>query len=401
MRVVLVSQEYPPETARGGIGTQTELKARGLAALGHEVVVLTCSVDGKRTDVTRGGVRIVRIPDTGVADTEPERWLARSAAVAAELAGLAATAAIDVIDFPEYGAEGHAYLTRRPAGDPAAVAVQIHGPLVMLAHTIGWPALDSDLYHEGTAMERTCLQEADAVYASSACSAEWCASSYGLRTPIPVLHAGVDVEAFAPADPGRRDSVPRIAFVGRVARSKGADTLIESALHLRGTFPGLKVELMGRVEPSLDRDLRRAVAEAPGLFEIAGALPRSALAERLARAWVLAAPSRYEGGPGFVYLEAMACGVPVIAGDAGGVREAFRHGEQGLFVPPGDVRALTAALGRVLVDPGLREAMGVAARRHAVETADTRRRVAEIGALYRAIVARRAGAAATAGISSP
>jgi glycosyltransferase involved in cell wall biosynthesis len=399
MRIALISQEYPPETARGGIGTQTELKARGLAARGHEVAVVTCSVDGRRAVAERGGVRVVRVPDAGVADSEPGRWRARSAAVAAELGRLAAEAPLDVVDFPDYGAEGYAWLRRRTPDDPAAAVVQIHGPLVMLAHTIGWPALDSDLYHEGTAMEAACLERADLVYASSACSAAWCAERYGARTPIPVLHAGVDVEAFTPPAPEHRAPLPRIAFVGRVARSKGADTLVEAALHLRRTFPGLKVELLGRVDSSLDQDLRAAAAAAPGLLEIPGPVPRTTLAERLARAWVFAAPSRYEGGPGFVVLEAMACGLPVVAGDRGGVGEAFRHGEHGFFVPPGDAPALAAAIGRLLVDARLRGELGAAARRHVVETADTRRCVGAIEMLYRQAAARRVGAVAAGSAS--
>ena len=47
LRIALVSQEYPPETAKGGIGSQTFLKAHGLAALGHEVHVISRSADGK------------------------------------------------------------------------------------------------------------------------------------------------------------------------------------------------------------------------------------------------------------------------------------------------------------------------------------------------------------------
>ena len=63
MRVLLVSQEYPPDTGHGGLATQSELKARGLARLGHAVTVLSHSLDDQRHDlVLDDGVRVVRVP---------------------------------------------------------------------------------------------------------------------------------------------------------------------------------------------------------------------------------------------------------------------------------------------------------------------------------------------------
>lgn len=49
MKIAFCSQEYPPETAHGGIATQTRAKAHGLAALGHEVFVISHSTTGQRT----------------------------------------------------------------------------------------------------------------------------------------------------------------------------------------------------------------------------------------------------------------------------------------------------------------------------------------------------------------
>jgi glycosyltransferase involved in cell wall biosynthesis len=66
-------------------------------------------------------------------------------------------------------------------------------------------------------------------------------------------------------------------------------------------------------------------------------------------------------------LEAMAHGVPVVATGVGGLLDLVADGETGLVVPPGDVRALRAALERLLVDPELRRRMGGAARRRARE----------------------------------
>lgn len=66
---------------------------------------------------------------------------------------------------------------------------------------------------------------------------------------------------------------------------------------------------------------------------------------------------------GTVYVEAQACGLPVIGTDVGGVSEMMRDGETGILVPVGDQAALTAALARLIEDPALRRRMGQAGRR--------------------------------------
>src|SRR5262245_60357455 len=99
MRIALVSQEYPPETAKGGIGTQTYLKAHGLAARGHEMHVLSRSTGSERSEHWDKTVRVTRLP--GAAPrlplyTEAADWLTYSAEVAAAVASLHAATPLDV-----------------------------------------------------------------------------------------------------------------------------------------------------------------------------------------------------------------------------------------------------------------------------------------------------------------
>src|SRR5436309_3436269 len=144
MKICLVSQEYPPETARGGIGTQTWNKARTLTNSGHEVHVVS-SAAFSNSDVTlnvRDGITVHRIqtPDHDVAVYgQPGYWLGYTWQIFRYLRPLTSKVAFDVIDFAEYGAEGFAYQLDRNPHDWIPVVVQLHGPLSMFAKRIGWP----------------------------------------------------------------------------------------------------------------------------------------------------------------------------------------------------------------------------------------------------------------------
>jgi len=391
MRIALVSQEYPPETAHGGIGSQTYLKARGLAALGHDVQVLSRSTGAKASDAKDGPVRVRRILGVEArlpVTTEPVEWLTYSVEVAAALAALQVKKPVDLIDVPEWGGEGYVHLLNQTPERRIPTVVQLHGPLVMLAHTIGWPVLDSELYRVGTAMEGACVRLADAVYSSSACSAQWAAKHYGLQaTEIPVLHAGIDTALFSPRDVPKA-SRPTIIFVGKIVRNKGVEVLVDAAIRLAKDFPTLQVRILGRGEEPVIRSLR-AKAEAsgnPGLLDLPGFVERERLPAELSQAHIFAAPSAYEGGPGFVYLEAMACGLPVVACEGSGAAEVVSAGQNGVLVPPGNVEALVNGLRLFLAYPKRREAMAVAARRYAVERADSAACVKRIEAFYRQVL---------------
>src|SRR5437763_1700944 len=144
MNIGLVSQEYPPETARGGVGTQTWNKARALADLGHSVHVLSCSA-GPGPDTRAeadAGVTVHRMRPPGVdfpVYEVPTYWLGYSWAVLGQLHRLMEVVAFDVLDFPEYGAEGFAYQLDRTPWNWAPVVVQLHAPLAMFVEHIGWP----------------------------------------------------------------------------------------------------------------------------------------------------------------------------------------------------------------------------------------------------------------------
>jgi glycosyltransferase involved in cell wall biosynthesis len=320
-------------------------------------------------------------------NTEPARWLTYSAEVAATIATLHRQTRFDLVDFPDWGCEGYVHLLNRVEWDSVPTVIQLHGPLVLFAHTMGWPELDSEFYRVGVEMEGTCLRLADAVFSSSACSVDWCARFYGLAPDrVPVLHTGVDTELFRPGA-APKHARPTIVFAGRVQLAKGVDVLVEAACELAREYPDLLLRILGAGEPEFVQELR-AGAEAqgrPGLLDFPGFVPTCELPAHLSQAHVFAGPSVYEPGPGFAYLEAMACGLPVVACAGSGAAEAVGHGQTGLLVPPRDVGALTAGLRTLLAQPELCTEMGQRGRAVVQTEADSEVCLQRLEAFYQTV----------------
>jgi glycosyltransferase involved in cell wall biosynthesis len=402
LSICLVSQEYPPETARGGIGTQAHAKAHGLARLGHRVHVVSRNVaDGRTLEYGDGPVRVTRVPGlerqfpihTTLAD-----WVTYSSQVAAAVSRIHERTPLDVLEFPEWACEAYVHLLDRVQWNHIPTLIHLHGPLVMLAHALGWPELDSEFYRSGTAMEGACLRMADQVFSSSKSSAAWCAKHYGLDAArIPTIHTGVDTELFRPrgSDARPADKHPlTIAFAGNISTSKGVDLLARAAMRLAPEMPGLRVKLFGTARKRLPEQLcaEAAAGGLPGLLHFAGFADRPTLARELAGADLFVAPSDYEGGPGLVYLEAMACGLPVIACECPGVAEVLTGGDNGLLVPSRDIDSLTEAMRTLLIDHEQRQRMGERAREYVLRTADSRDCIRRLEALYAAVAGKPAGA---------
>lgn len=149
------------------------------------------------------------------------------------------------------------------------------------------------------------------------------------------------------ADP---EDPPHVLFVGRLAPEKGILEFLEATEGMRRVIVG-------------DGPLRSRVSEAVGF------VPPSQLGPYYERAAVVCVPSRREGY-GVVAREAMAYGRPVVASAVGGLLDAVKDGSTGVLVPPKDPGSLRLQVARLLTDAGLRQRLGAAARRWALERLD-------------------------------
>ncbi|MGP1273102.1 MAG: glycosyltransferase [Phycisphaerales bacterium] len=416
MRICLISREFAPFFG-AGIGTYAASWARALAAAGHEVHVLS------REHRTRAGTLTERGPDLfpGVrfhaVDPRlgPPRldhnypYARHSLAVLATLRRLHQRHPFDVIEYPEYWAEGHAISqARRTIGDlaPAVLVCRLHMSSALCRD------LDADRTYPHYAayldiMEHESVAHADVVLSPSAELIDLTRSRilrhrYGQDLPraavlrYPFDPDGLDDAAIpGPSEPG---GPPLVLCVGRIERRKGQDVLAAAAallaqrgVHARFAFVGPDTgsgpfgrSMRRSIEDRLPDGLRSAVS-------FLGPLPRSQLGPLIRRAAVCVFPARWDNFPNTL-LEAMSLGKAVVTTDAGGPGEIVQHGSSGLVCPPESPAALAEQIAAALADDALRTRLGEAARARVAELCDPPGIVAQFESIIEAARTDGAGA---------
>lgn len=201
--------------------------------------------------------------------------------------------------------------------------------------------------------------------------------------PADIIPNGVDIERYQllDRDAARRAlGLPAGAFVvgciARLSSEKGVDVLLSAAR----LVPDMRFIVAG---DGPERD--RIAALAPENAALLGR--QESIVPVLAAADAIAVPSRSEG-QGIVALEALASKRPVAASNVGGLPEMIQDGITGLLVPPENPEQLAAALRRLEGDPELRARLAAAGYEYAVSHGSIRDRVAEVEAVYRAVLGR-------------
>ncbi|HSJ09669.1 MAG TPA: glycosyltransferase [Longimicrobiales bacterium] len=391
MRVLLVTPHYPPRAGNGGVPVVVRALARGLAAAGHAVAILTDDTGGARPD---------DLPDVDVVVLPPAVRV-RAGAISPGAARFAAghLGAFDVVHlFGTYHALGAAmagHCVRR--GIPYVIE-----PSGMLPPS-GRSRMAKRIFLR--LRGRRALAAAAAVVATGPGERDALAAMGVGADRLHVRRLGVEPDPSpAGVQPGRfraRLGVPDgallVLYMGRLATIKGPDLLV-------GAFAGVHghahLALAGPHEDArLVRRLRDQVAAA-GLgsrVHMTGAVHGVTRAEALADADVFVLPSRSDCF-GLAAAEAVAAGIPVLVSAAAGVAR-YVEGRAGLVAEP-TVAGLQAGLERLLGDDALRQRLrdGCAAVAAGL-TWDAP--VAEMVALYETIAATaRADGAQSAGLGA-
>lgn len=273
-----------------------------------------------------------------------------------------------------------AWMAREILGGAVRVVTTLHGTDVTL--------VGPDPSYR--AITRHSVIGSDAITTPSAWLRDEARARLDLRdAPVDVLPNFVDTDAWRPSVGDRSrlaalfpDDAPVVIHVSNFRPVKRVDRVVDAFARVVARRPArLLLVGDGPERPDVEDRLRSlGLLDRTVLLGTVDDLP--ALVRECA---VLHLPSESESF-GLAALEALASGVPVVASDVGGLPEVVRDGETGFLVPPDDVAGMAARIGELLDAPGLRAAMGAAARRDALARFHTRPAVDRYEALYERVL---------------
>ena len=197
---------------------------------------------------------------------------------------------------------------------------------------------------------------------SAAARDTWQRHFAGAMTVVP---NGIGAEFYAHHEPlpGFAAAEETVLFVGRLEPRKGLAYLVRAFLRLKPTHPRLRLLVVGRDHK---RQQEKTMAMVPPRLRpdvvFVGSVPQADLPSYYASADLFCAPSLGGESFGYVLVEAMAMGLPVVCSDIGGYRDLVRDDHEGLLVPPRDSEALARALGSLLDNPARRAALAEVAK---------------------------------------
>ena len=394
MKIDMVSEHASPLAElggpdAGGQNVHVGALAAALGRRGHEVVVFTRrdSPDLPESVAFAPGVRVEHVPAGPPRRVPKDELLAYMGDFAVHLSRRWLTRPPDVV---------HAHFWM--SGVAALKGARSHRvPVVQTFHALGSvkrryqaeadtspPSrirLESAIAREASAVIATCTDEVREL------------TAYGVAPDhVFVVPCGVNTEDFRPEGPAaeRGDAPFRIVTFGRLVPRKGVDTVIAALRHL----PSAELIVAGGPDHRFlggDAEARRLtrLAQDQGVADrviLVGRVAHDDMPSLIRSADVAVSVPWYEPF-GIAPVEAMACGVPVIASAVGGHLDTVVDGVTGLHVPARRPAALAELLRRLHANRALRRSLGTAAAEHVRDRYPWSRVAAETEAVYERLVA--------------
>jgi glycosyltransferase involved in cell wall biosynthesis len=367
MKIALVSFEYPPDTAFGGIATYNYQIANMLKQREHYVEVFAGSLHRSTTETDSNSVIVHRV--------QVKKKVDFIRAVAQVFNERHRIVSFDVLEGPEYGADAVATVQAVP---DIPLVVKLHTPRVIVEDYEGKEGALAQLRTKIGALrrginpfrdiERTHTLEADEIAAPSMAIGEEVIKRWGVDSkrvhqfPLP----------YSP--PAELLSIPvetttnMVTFIGRLEVKKGVLDFAQAIPLILENYPDAKFRFVGRHgdSPDPNRDMRNYIEDSLGSclqnVEFTGQVAPDQIPAVLANTDVCVFPSQWESF-GLVCLEAMAAGRGVVGSSAGGMAEIINSHEVGRLVPPKSPQSIARAVVELLNDPVLRYRLGAAARK--------------------------------------
>ena len=374
MKISMVSEHASPLAALGGVdagGQNVHVAAlsAALARRDHEVTVYTRRDSAELPERVRvlPRLEVVHVTAGPVRHVPKDELLPYMGLLAEGMSRDWERSAPDIVH-AHFWMSGLAALDAARRGTLAG-----HIPVVQTFHALGTVKRRHQGKDDTSPVERQWLEPsvgraADRIIAT--CSDEvFELKAMGMvPAKISIVPCGVDLDLFSPSGPVlERRRAHRIVSVGRLVPRKGVDLVIAALALLRDAgFSDVELLIVGGGTDAAglqeDAEARRLLTYARELgvqdqVTLRGHVPREAMPGILRSADAVICTPWYEPF-GIVPLEAMACGIPVVAAAVGGLTDSVVDQGTGLHVPPKDPLAIARAVARLLADPALRRELG-------------------------------------------
>jgi glycosyltransferase involved in cell wall biosynthesis len=351
VRICMVTRELPPDS--GGIGYYVLNLSRKLIERGHEVAIITRGPKARSTQELFEGIEVFRVSFFPVYPFHI--WVHG--------------AFINTL-FKSFRSRFDLVHMHSPLVPPIKTSL----PIITTVHT---PSKIDAKYHEiidfssfAERMQSTILYpfyESRLFSISKSVTAVSFAVADELRTygldvgKIDIVRNGVDEKTFVPVN-NRESTQKYVLYTGVLRARKGLFDLVDCAEQVCRVHSTVKFVICGTGPffSKIENEIQRRGLN--GRVLLLGRVKRSRLIQLYQNATIHVVPSHYEGLP-TVLLEAMSCGLPVVATNIGGNNEVISNGSNGFLVPPKNPKVMGEVILKLLDDEGLRERTGKAARK--------------------------------------
>lgn len=380
MKIALISYEYPPDTAYGGIATYMYQVAKMLVQRNHHVEVFTCSLDRSGTYFEEG-VTVHRI----LAEEDRNNRKYFTGRIAKVFTKRHCQVKFDVIEGAEIEAHTREILQFVPE---IPLVIKLHTP-TFICSQLGYLKLPLELkariilgalrrgrkpqllekphYNAENDVERLHTLEADEITTPSIAMGEKLIDVWQLPKDklVHIPNPYIPSENLLRIPIDTKTNV--ISFIGRLEMRKGVTDLTEAIPLILKHYPEAKFRFVGqscRPSPNFRLDMQEYIEKRLKRYikalEFTGYKPLDKIPEMLSTTDICVFPSRWENFPN-VCLEAMAAGRGVVGSNAGGMVDMLSAGA-GLLVDPYNPPQIAEAVLKLLKEPNLRMKLGMAAR---------------------------------------
>lgn len=364
LTICLTTREYPP--ACGGVGRYFSDLARGFAAAGHQVHVVTHAADERHTVDFEDGVWMHRVADVQPRDEQFRRLplcynYTHVANVYHEVCRIHDLHGVDLVVNPIWLCEGA--IAQLDDRWPTVLSLQTSMKTIA---DLGGTNTDPAQVAGMIALERATTRSARFIHGISHAILAKAKDDFGPVKAMGehVVHIGTRDESHNYRRLRPQAARTRILFVGRIEARKGVDVLLKAAYEVLPEFPDAELVLVGKLNPAGNENAlaehERQMTLRPDLRDrivFAGERTDAEVLQAYADADIVVLPSRYESF-GLVLTEGMMFGKPVVASRVGGMVEIVEDGGNGYLAESEDPATFAKAFRDLLASAERREAFG-------------------------------------------